>query len=101
MPRSSSCSIEPGAVLAGGRNLRRWLSPKAELLSIVMEMALKGRRALVTAGAAGIGRVIAETFVKNGARVHVCDVDDKALQEPKRKAPAVAQTLADVADLAQ
>ena len=66
-----------------------------------MEMALKGRRALVTAGAAGIGRVIAETFVKNGARVHVCDVDEKALKELKRKAPAVAQTLADVADLAQ
>jgi short-subunit dehydrogenase involved in D-alanine esterification of teichoic acids len=55
----------------------------------------------VTAGAAGIGRVIAETFVKNGARVHVCDVDEKALKELKRKAPAVAQTLADVADLAQ
>ena len=66
-----------------------------------MEMALKGRRALVTAGAAGIGRVIAETFVKNGARVHVCDVDEKALKELKRKAPALAQTLADVADLAQ
>ena len=66
-----------------------------------MEMALKGRRALVTAGAAGIGRVIAETFVKNGARVQVCDVDEKALRELKRKAPAVAQTLADVADLAQ
>ena len=64
-------------------------------------MALKGRRVLVTAGAAGIGRVIAETFVKNGARVHVCDVDEKALKELKRKAPAVAQTLADVADLAQ
>ena len=66
-----------------------------------MEMALKGRRALVTAGAAGIGRVIAETFVKNGARVHVCDVDEKALKELKRKAPALAQTLADVADLVQ
>jgi NAD(P)-dependent dehydrogenase (short-subunit alcohol dehydrogenase family) len=66
-----------------------------------MQMALKGRRVLVTAGAAGIGRVIAETFIKAGARVHVCDVDEKALKELKRKAPAVAQTLADVADLAQ
>ena len=56
---------------------------------------------LVTAGAAGIGRVIAETFVKNGARVHVCDVDEKALKELKRKAPAVTQTPADVADVAQ
>jgi NAD(P)-dependent dehydrogenase (short-subunit alcohol dehydrogenase family) len=66
-----------------------------------METALKGRRVLVTAGAAGIGRVIAETFVKNGARVHVCDVDEKALKELKKKAPAVTQTLADVADLSQ
>ncbi len=64
-------------------------------------MALKGRRVLVTAGAAGIGRVIAETFIKAGARVQVCDVDEKALKELKRKAPAVAQTLADVADLLQ
>jgi NAD(P)-dependent dehydrogenase (short-subunit alcohol dehydrogenase family) len=33
--------------------------------------------------------------------VHVCDIDEKALKELKRKAPAVAQTLADVADVAQ
>ena len=72
-----------------------------------MNTSAQDLRVLVTAGAAGIGRVIAETFVKNGARVHVCDVDEKALKELKRKAPALAQldqdihrTKADVADVA-
>ena len=55
-----------------------------------MQGALKGRRVLVTAGGAGIGRVIAETFARNGARVHVCDIDGKT-------AP---HTVADVANLA-
>ena len=35
--------------------------------------------ALVTAGASGIGRCIAETFLAQGASVHVCDVDESAL----------------------
>ena len=44
-----------------------------------MDLSLKGKRALITAGAAGIGRAIADTLVKYGARVQVCDVDEKAL----------------------
>ena len=44
-----------------------------------MEPSAKGLRVLVTAGAAGIGRAIACTFVEHGAKVHVCDVDDAAL----------------------
>jgi len=55
-----------------------------------MELAAKGLRVLVTAGGAGIGRVIAETFVNNGARVHVCDIDEKTRPH----------TVADVANLA-
>jgi NAD(P)-dependent dehydrogenase (short-subunit alcohol dehydrogenase family) len=38
-----------------------------------------GLRVLVTAGASGIGRAIAEAFVEDGARVHVCDIDETAL----------------------
>ena len=44
-----------------------------------MDLSAKGLRVLVTAGAAGIGREIARTFLTQGARVQVCDVDEKAL----------------------
>jgi len=65
-----------------------------------MNLSAQGARVLVTAGAAGIGRAIAQTFVEHGARVHVCDVDEAALAEAKRALPAVTQTVADVAKLA-
>ena len=62
-----------------------------------METSAKGLRVLVTAGAAGIGQAIARTFLEHGARVHVCDVDDKALQAVK---PPVTWSRADVSVLA-
>jgi NAD(P)-dependent dehydrogenase (short-subunit alcohol dehydrogenase family) len=62
-----------------------------------MEFSAKGMRVLVTAGAAGIGRVIARTFTDHGARVHICDVDEKALASTRKQLPTVSQTLADVA----
>ena len=65
-----------------------------------MEFSAKGMRVLVTAGAAGIGRVIARTFVEHGAKVHICDVDEKALAETKRELPTLTQTLADVSKVA-
>ena len=65
-----------------------------------MQTTAQGLRVLVTAGAAGIGRAIAQTFVDHGARVHVCDVDTAALAAAKRELPAVTQTVADVANLA-
>ena len=40
---------------------------------------MRGRRVLVTAGAGGIGLVIAERLRGHGARIAVCDVDDAAL----------------------
>jgi NAD(P)-dependent dehydrogenase (short-subunit alcohol dehydrogenase family) len=64
-----------------------------------MEFSAKGLRVLVTAGAAGIGRVIARTFAEHGARVHICDIDEKALAATKKQLPAVTQSVADVAKL--
>jgi NAD(P)-dependent dehydrogenase (short-subunit alcohol dehydrogenase family) len=61
-----------------------------------MEFSAKGLRVLVTAGAAGIGRVMARTFVEHGAQVHICDVDEKALAATKKQLPGVSQTVADV-----
>jgi NAD(P)-dependent dehydrogenase (short-subunit alcohol dehydrogenase family) len=65
-----------------------------------MENSLKGRRVLVTAGAAGIGLAITRTFVAHGARAHICDVDEDALRRCRAELPAVSQTKADVASLA-
>jgi NAD(P)-dependent dehydrogenase (short-subunit alcohol dehydrogenase family) len=65
-----------------------------------VEYSAKGLRVVVTAGAAGIGRAIARTFVEHGARVHVCDVDDPALSAFRRELPEVTQTRADVASVA-
>src|SRR5258708_21743805 len=76
----------------------RALSPRRRaLLSIAMNLSATGRRVLVTAGAAGIGRVIAQAFSDSGARVHVCDVDEHALKAlPER----ITHSRADVANLA-
>ena len=54
------------------------------------------QRVLVTAGAAGIGRVIAERFLQNGARVAVCDVDPAAVQEFQAAHPDTIAVVADV-----
>jgi 2-keto-3-deoxy-L-fuconate dehydrogenase len=40
---------------------------------------LKGKTALVTAAAQGIGRAIAEAFVAEGAKVWATDLDPKKL----------------------
>jgi NAD(P)-dependent dehydrogenase (short-subunit alcohol dehydrogenase family) len=57
-----------------------------------------GKRVLVTAGAGGIGLEIARAFVAEGAKVHVCDVDEEALRRVTRAEPAISGTLCDVAD---
>jgi NAD(P)-dependent dehydrogenase (short-subunit alcohol dehydrogenase family) len=62
-----------------------------------MDLSANGLRVLVTAGAAGIGREIARTFITHGARVQVCDVDDKALAALP---PEIFRVKADVASLA-
>jgi 2-keto-3-deoxy-L-fuconate dehydrogenase len=44
-----------------------------------MSDRLKGKRAFVTAGAAGIGRATAIAFAREGASVFVTDIDEKGL----------------------
>lgn len=63
-----------------------------------MDLAIKGLRVLVTAGAAGIGRAIVEAFLQEGARVFTCDVDAAALDTLP---PNVGRIAADVANRAQ
>jgi NAD(P)-dependent dehydrogenase (short-subunit alcohol dehydrogenase family) len=63
-----------------------------------VNLGIKGLRVLVTAGASGIGREISRAFAAEGARVHVCDVDDKALAALARSDRKITRSRADVAD---
>jgi len=55
-----------------------------------------GLRVVVTAGAAGIGRVIATGFQQAGARVHVCDIDAEAVSDAR--AAGLGAMVCDAAD---
>jgi NAD(P)-dependent dehydrogenase (short-subunit alcohol dehydrogenase family) len=57
-----------------------------------------GLRVLVTAGAAGIGRVIAEAFAAHEARVYVCDISREAVEKCRAEQPGIIATEVDVAD---
>ena len=46
-----------------------------------LDLALGDLRVVITAGAAGIGRAIADTFLDEGATVAVCDIDADAISE--------------------
>jgi len=65
-----------------------------------MQLSMQGKRVLITAGAGGIGRVMAETFVKAGARVHICDVVQGAIDETVKSLGVTASTC-DVSNLEQ
>lgn len=62
-------------------------------------MDFTGRKVLVTAGAAGIGRAIADRFRSLGAEVMVSDINPEAVDAAKQDGFAVA--LSDVSDEAQ
>ena len=64
-----------------------------------MEISCKGRRAVVTAGGSGIGRVIAETLAANGAQVFTCDVQPGLVEEVQ--GGRIGAVVADVGDPAQ
>jgi NAD(P)-dependent dehydrogenase (short-subunit alcohol dehydrogenase family) len=62
---------------------------------------MKKKRVLVTAGAQGIGRSIAEVFLAAGAEVHICDVNDAFLAAARETMPGASQSKTDVSDEAQ
>lgn len=66
-----------------------------------MNLDIEGLRVIVTAGAAGIGLAIARAFVREGAQVHVCDVDAAALERLGDTDPALGTSRCDVSDRAQ
>lgn len=66
----------------------------------MITLDLSGKRALVTAGAGGIGRSIAVAMIDAGARVAVCDVDGVALDAFASDHPSSIAIAADVSDAA-
>ncbi|WP_343068642.1 SDR family oxidoreductase [Kaustia mangrovi] len=56
------------------------------------------QRVMITAAASGIGREIALAFQRDGARVHICDTDDEALEQIREDCPDIEGTYADVTD---
>jgi short-subunit dehydrogenase involved in D-alanine esterification of teichoic acids len=48
---------------------------------------IAGGLVLITAGAAGIGRVVADRFMRAGATVWICDIDETALAAGEACAP--------------
>jgi len=63
-----------------------------------MDLGIKGLRVIVTAGAAGIGREVARTFLREGAQIQVCDVDRDALAALATSDPKLKAVLCDVSD---
>ena len=57
-----------------------------------------GLRVVVTAGASGIGRAIADMLIAHGASVHICDIVDSFLDGFAAEHPSAGRTKADVSN---
>ena len=66
-----------------------------------LNFQLTGQRAVVTAGAQGIGLAITEALLQQGAEVHLCDIDRSALDKTKAQYPQVHISHTDVGNEAQ
>lgn len=66
-----------------------------------MSGRLAGKRCLVTAAGAGIGRATALAFAREGADVLATDIDAAALRSPAKEDKAIRTALLDVTDPAQ
>ena len=59
---------------------------------------MSGRRVVITAGASGLGRAMAEAFLAQGDRVAVCDADPLAVSRVAADQPGLRAAVADVTD---
>jgi NAD(P)-dependent dehydrogenase (short-subunit alcohol dehydrogenase family) len=66
-----------------------------------MDLDIRNLRVMISAGANGIGLEIARSFVREGARVHVCDVDRVGLERLAATDPQLTWSVCDVSDRAQ
>jgi NAD(P)-dependent dehydrogenase (short-subunit alcohol dehydrogenase family) len=66
-----------------------------------MDLQLDGLRVIVTAGASGIGLATARAFIREGAHVHVSDVDRAALDGLAQTDARLRTSVCDVSDRSQ
>jgi NAD(P)-dependent dehydrogenase (short-subunit alcohol dehydrogenase family) len=59
------------------------------------------QRVMITAAATGIGRAIARAFHDEGAKVHICDVNEEALEAFRDDFPDIAATKVNVRNEAE
>ena len=59
------------------------------------------QRVLITAGAAGIGREYARAFAATGAKVFVCDIDEKSLAATAKEMPGLIVQVCDLSRRAE
>lgn len=60
----------------------------------------KKRRVVITGGASGLGKAMAEAFLRSGDRVAVCDADPEAVTKVAKDIPQIRAQVADVTDKA-
>ncbi len=70
-------------------------------MTINLNGVTPGNRVLVTAGASGIGRCIAQTFLNHGCKVHICDLNGEQLDEFITSHPNLSGSVADVSNPSQ
>lgn len=63
-----------------------------------MRVNLNNGIALITGGARGIGRAIAQVFHENGARIIIADIDQEAAEQTARSLPGAEALHMDVSD---
>jgi NAD(P)-dependent dehydrogenase (short-subunit alcohol dehydrogenase family) len=62
---------------------------------------IAGKRVLITAAADGMGKTTAQAFIRNAARVHICDIDREKVAAFQQEEPSLGASLTDVSDPAQ
>lgn len=65
---------------------------------MLKDTSLVDKKVLITAGASGIGLVIARGFAEAGSRVYICDISGSALEQALTEVPGLQGCVADVAD---
>lgn len=59
---------------------------------------IQGKKVLITAGAAGLGKATAVALLNAGAKVHVCDIDTQALADLSNTHKDISSSITNVAN---